>query len=210
MMAIPERETRCDMGKGSLAGVLQVGVLWALQVTTGAQPAAVQVDLNADQRSLVIQLTAERAVTLAREHRLADVAQQRFYEQVTAKDQALRAAQARAAGKAAELARVREARDEIARQREALIASVEQRDRTLAAELSADREDAPDGLCCASPAERPVTESAEPQPISSRCLRSRAVRSAIPSRSIREVTRSQNYHRSNHRRERRTGGPRSP
>src|SRR5262249_38862891 len=91
--------------------------------------------------SLVIQLTAERAVTLAREHRLADEAQQRFYEQLAAKDQALRAAQARAAGNAAELARVRKARDEIARQREELIAAVEQRDLMLAAELSAYREE---------------------------------------------------------------------
>jgi len=58
--------------------------------------AAVQVDLNADQCSLVIQLTAERAVTLAREHRLADEAQERYYEQLEAKDQALRASQTRA------------------------------------------------------------------------------------------------------------------
>src|SRR3954463_10906714 len=129
------------MRKGLLTGALLVGLLWALQVTAGAQPAAVQVDLNADQRSLVIQLTAERAVTLAREHRLADEAQERFYEQLAAKDQALRSAQARAAGNAADLSRVRKARDEIARQREELIAVVEQRDRTLAAELSAYREE---------------------------------------------------------------------
>ena len=126
------------MRKGHLTGALLVGLLWALQLTAGAQPAAVQVDLNADQRSLVLQLTAERAVTLAREHRLADEAQERFYQQLAAKDQALRAAQARAAGQAAELAQVRKARDEIARQ---LIAAVEQRDRTLAAELSAYREE---------------------------------------------------------------------
>ena len=82
------------MRKGALAGALLVGWLWALRVTAGAEPAAGQVDLNADQRSLVIQLTAERAVTLAREHRLADEAQKRFYEQLAAKDQALRASQA--------------------------------------------------------------------------------------------------------------------
>jgi tetratricopeptide (TPR) repeat protein len=124
-----------------LVGALLVGSWWAILGAAGAQPAVIQVDLNADQRSLVIQLTAERAVTLIREHRRADEAQERFYERLAAKDQALRVSQVHAAGNAAELARVRKARDEIARQREALIAAVEQRDRTLAAELSAYREE---------------------------------------------------------------------
>jgi hypothetical protein len=93
----------------ALTGVLG----WAVAVM--ANPSA-SVDLNTDQRALVAQLTAERAITLANERRLADAAQDELYKRLKDKDRALRAAQARANGNANELDRVRKERDEIARQ----------------------------------------------------------------------------------------------
>ncbi|TMQ27520.1 MAG: hypothetical protein E6J90_02440, partial [Deltaproteobacteria bacterium] len=98
-------------------------------------------DLNADKRALVAQLTAERAITLARERRLADAAQEELYHRLAVKDRALRVAEAKAAGNAAERDQARKARDEIARQRQELVAALEQRDRTLAAEVRAYREE---------------------------------------------------------------------
>jgi len=109
-------------------------------VVAMADPAAGG-DLNADTRALVAQLTAERAITLAKERRLADAAQEELYRQLAAKDLALRAAKDLAAGNAAERDRMRKARDEIARQRQDLIAALEQRDRALAAEVQAYREE---------------------------------------------------------------------
>jgi hypothetical protein len=106
-----------------------------------ADASGAHMDLNADQRALVAQLTAERALTLANERRLADAAQEALYGQLAAKDRELRAAQVRAAGNIAELNRVRQARDEITRQRQALVAALEQRDRALAAEVRAYREE---------------------------------------------------------------------
>ncbi|HEX7942083.1 MAG TPA: hypothetical protein VF488_09775 [Gemmatimonadaceae bacterium] len=109
-------------------------------VVAVADPAAGG-DLNADTRALVAQLTAERAITLAKERRLADAAQEELSRRLAAQDLARRAAEAKAAGNAAALLQARKARDEIARQREELVAALEQRDRTLAAEVRAYREE---------------------------------------------------------------------
>jgi Flp pilus assembly protein TadD len=105
-----------------------------------AAPSAEAVDLNADTRSLVAQLTAERALTLANARGQADAAQDELYKQLNDKDRALRAAQARAAHNAAALAQARKDRAELARQREDLVAALARRDQTLAAEVRAYRE----------------------------------------------------------------------
>lgn len=105
-----------------------------------AGPAGAAIDVDADRRFLIEQLTAERAITVARERRLADIEQEQLLELLRAKDRALREAQARAIGNAEELARVRKARDEIARQRRKLVAELAKRDRALAAEVRAYRE----------------------------------------------------------------------
>lgn len=99
------------------------------------------VDLNTDVRSLVAQLTAERAITLANARGQADAAQDELYKQLNDKDRALRSAQAKAAGNAAALALARKDRDEIARQREELVTALARRDQTLAAEVRAYREE---------------------------------------------------------------------
>jgi chromosome segregation ATPase len=109
-------------------------------VVAVADPAAGG-DLNADKRALVAQLTAERAITLARERRLADAALEELSRRLAAQDLARRAAEAKAADNAAALRQARKARGEIARQREELVAALEQRDRTLAAEVQAYREE---------------------------------------------------------------------
>ncbi len=111
------------VARALLVGFLGGAICWRATDAT-ANPGVVIVDLNADQRSLVAQLTAERAITLANERRLADAAQAELYKQLAAKDRAQRAAEARAAGNAAELARVRKARDEIAKARQELIAAL--------------------------------------------------------------------------------------
>jgi tetratricopeptide (TPR) repeat protein len=113
-----------------------------LGLTAAAQPApvAVGIDLNAEQRVLIAQLTADKAITVARERRIAEADQEKLYEQLKVKDQALRVAKRQAAGNAAELAEVRKARGQIARERQALVAALADRDRTLAAEVRAYRE----------------------------------------------------------------------
>lgn len=117
---------------GVMPHALRVAV--AIAVISGAVVAVADPvaggDLNADTRALVAQLTAERAITLAKERRLADGAQEELYHQLAAKDRALRAARAQATGNAAERERARKERDEIARQRQELVAALEQRDRT--------------------------------------------------------------------------------
>jgi hypothetical protein len=140
------RNARRARGRRGLAMVRLLRALLLLCAFTGtlnavADPSGARVDLNADQRALVAQLTAERAITLANERRLADAAQEALYGQLVAKDRELRAVQARAAGNAAELGRVRRARDQIARQRQELVAALEQRDRALAAEVRAYRQE---------------------------------------------------------------------
>ena len=77
---------------------------------------------------------------MARERRLAADDQGALYKQLEAKDRALRAAELRVAGNAAELARVRVERDRIARQQQDVVATLTRRDRTLAAEVTAYRE----------------------------------------------------------------------
>src|SRR5436190_14394305 len=98
-----------------------------------ADSGVAMMDLDADRRAIVLRLTAERAITLASARGLADAAQDELYHQLEIKDRALRAALTRAAGNAAELARVRQARDEIAKQRQELVTALAQRDRMLAA-----------------------------------------------------------------------------
>jgi hypothetical protein len=117
----PARRSRMANGTRHrvVARVLLVGLLcgvmgWAATEAM-AVPAAAEVDINAEQRFLIEQLTADKAITVARERRLADSAQEELYKQLEAKDRAQRAAEARASGNAAELARVRKARDQIAR-----------------------------------------------------------------------------------------------
>ena len=105
-----------------------------------ASPDTTGAAASAERWRLVVELTAERALTLARERRLAERAQTELFDQLQAADRAARSAAARAAGNAAELARVRRARDTIARQRQALIDALAERDRTLAAEVRAYRE----------------------------------------------------------------------
>jgi hypothetical protein len=120
--------------------VVVCGVIGLAATGTAAQPVTAGVDLNAKQRSLIEQLTADKAITVARERRIADADQEALYQQLKAKDRELRVAEAKAAGHAAELARVRKARDQIARERQALVTALTERDRTLAAEVRAYRE----------------------------------------------------------------------
>jgi Tetratricopeptide repeat len=121
---------------GFLCGV--VGVSTTTEAVAG--PAATVIDPTAEQRFVIEQLTADKAMTVANERRIADARQNQLYEQLQATDRELRVAQGRAAGHAAALARVRKARDEIAKQRQELVAALAQRDRTLEAELRAYRE----------------------------------------------------------------------
>jgi len=83
---------------GFLGGVLG----WSAS-DAGADPGVAAVDLNADARALVAQLTAERAINLANARGQADAAQDELYKQLNDKDRALRAAHARAAGNATAL-----------------------------------------------------------------------------------------------------------
>jgi len=128
------------VARALLVGLLS-GVLGGSASDAGADPGVATVDLNADARSLVARLLAERAITLANARGQADAAQDELYKQLNDKDRALRAAQAKAAGNAAALARARKDRDEIARQREELVAALARRDQTLAAEVRAYREE---------------------------------------------------------------------
>jgi hypothetical protein len=121
---------------GFLCGV--VGLSATTEAVAG--PATTVVDPTAEQRFVIEQLTADKAMTVANERRIADAKQNQLYEQLQAKDRELGVAQGRAAGNAAELTRVRKARNEIAKQRQELVAALAQRDRTLEAELRAYRE----------------------------------------------------------------------
>lgn len=66
-------------------------------LTASAQPApsARSVDPNAEQRAraLLAQLTADKAITVARERRIAEADREKLYEQLKVKDQALRLAE---------------------------------------------------------------------------------------------------------------------
>src|SRR5689334_17068767 len=99
---------------------LLCGVI-GLTATALAAPSAASVDLNAEQRDLVAQLTVDKAITVARERRIAEADQEKLYKQLKVKDHALRVAERRAAGNAAKLAEVRRARDQIASERQALV-----------------------------------------------------------------------------------------
>jgi hypothetical protein len=124
-----------------VARTLLLGVLCAaIGLPASAVMAAPAVDLNADQRALIEQLTADKALAVARERRIAADEQEALNRELDAQDRKLRAADARASGNAAGLARVRKERDRIARQRQELVAALAERDRTLAAEVRAYRE----------------------------------------------------------------------
>ena len=114
--------------------------LIAMVATGLAAPSAAGVDLNAEQRALIAQLTADKAITIARERKLAEADQEKLYEQLKVKDQALRVAGRRAAGNASKLAELRRSRGRIATERQALVAALADRNRTLAAKVRAYRE----------------------------------------------------------------------
>jgi len=99
--------------------------------TAAAQPAPVAgaVDLNSEQRVLIAQLTADKAITVARERRIAAADQLTLCEQLKVKGQKVRAAERRASGNAARTAEVRKARDQIASERQALTTALADRDR---------------------------------------------------------------------------------
>lgn len=97
-------------------------------------------DFNVEQRLLIAQLTADKAIMVARERRMAAADQEKVYEQLKIKDRALRAAERRATGNAAKLAELRKAREQVARERQVLVAALVDRDRTLAVELRMYRE----------------------------------------------------------------------
>jgi hypothetical protein len=65
---------------------------------------------------------------VARERRIADADQEALHRQLDAKDRELRAAESKAAGSEAKLARVRKARDALAKQRHALTEALTERD----------------------------------------------------------------------------------
>jgi len=133
-----------DMWSRITMRALLVGLSGALGWSASdasADPGVAMVDLNADVRSLIAQLMAERAITLANARGQADAAQDELYKRLNDKDRALRAAQAKAAGNAAALAKARKDRDEVARQREELVAALARRDQTLTAEVRAYREE---------------------------------------------------------------------
>jgi hypothetical protein len=100
---------------GFLCGVLGLAVTKAMAAPIAA---GAPVDLNADQRALIEQLIADKAITLATARREAYEDRAKLSKDLDAKHRALRAAVARESGNAAELARVRKERDEIARQRQ--------------------------------------------------------------------------------------------
>jgi tetratricopeptide (TPR) repeat protein len=124
--------------------VVVVGIVCGAMGWAAAQPiagrAAAGVDVDAERRFLIDQLTADKAITLATARRIADAKQEELHRKLQARDRALRAAEVRASGNAAELARIRKARDQIAAERQALVTALADRDRTLAAEVRAYRE----------------------------------------------------------------------
>ena len=67
-----------------LMAVLLCGVI-GRPATAQPGPIAASVDLNAEQRALIAQLTADKAITVARERRIAEADQERLYEQLKAK-----------------------------------------------------------------------------------------------------------------------------
>jgi len=121
-----------------------VGFVCGAMGWAAAQPiagrAAAGMDVEAERRFLIDQLTADKAITLATARRIADAKQEELHRQLQARDRALRAAEARAAGNAAELVRIRKARDQIDAERQALVTALDNRGRTLAAEVRAYRE----------------------------------------------------------------------
>jgi hypothetical protein len=122
-----------------IAGVL-CGPLGGTTPEASAGPASVGADLNAEQRALIEQLTADKAIAIARERRLVEADEEKLYDELQAKDRAQRVAERHASGNAAELARIRRIRDQIAAERQALVIALGQRDQALAAEVRAYRE----------------------------------------------------------------------
>src|SRR5258708_1117080 len=121
--------------------VVLVGLLCAaVGLAAMAAPASAGTDLNAEQRALVEQLTADQATAVPRARRVAPAHQPEPDDKLQVQGKGLRTAGARAAGNVAELVRLRKTRDQIATERQALIAALAQRDQALAAEVRAYRE----------------------------------------------------------------------
>jgi len=139
MLVATSNEARNLFATRMLLAALLGGVL-VLTTNAWAAPLAADADLNTEQRALVAQLTADKAITVARERQIAATDQDRLYEQLKNKDQALQLAERRAAGNAARLAELRKAREQIASERQALVVALANRDRTLAAAVQAYRE----------------------------------------------------------------------
>jgi tetratricopeptide (TPR) repeat protein len=115
------------------------GVLCVVMVLS-APAVAAPADLDTDQRALIDKLTADRALAVANERRIAADEQAALNDGLEAQDRAMRAAASKAAGDAAKLAQLRKQRDGIARQRRELVAALAERDQVLAAEVRAYRE----------------------------------------------------------------------
>jgi hypothetical protein len=116
-----------------------LGAMGTAPVAVAAPPATAAV-ADAESRLLVEQLVADKAITVARERRLAEADEEELLAALATKDQALRAAEAEAVGREAELSRVRKARDRIASERRVLVDALAERDLALAAEIGAYRE----------------------------------------------------------------------
>jgi hypothetical protein len=123
-----------------MARPLAIGVLFMMVRLTTAVVAQPSADLDPDRRAVVAKLTADRALAIANERRIAADEYARLNRRLEERDRALRATAARSAGDAAKLHRIRDQRDEIARQRRELVAALALRDATLAAEVRAYRE----------------------------------------------------------------------
>ena len=73
-----------------VARALWVGLLggaMSLAVTEArAAPAVARVEIHAEERFLIEQLIVDEAITMAREHQLADPEQEKLHDQLEAKD----------------------------------------------------------------------------------------------------------------------------
>ena len=114
-----------------MARTLLLGVLCAaIGLSVPAVMAQPTVDLNADQRALIEQLTADKALAVARERRIAADEQEALNRRLDEQDRALRVTEAKVAVYAVTLAQVRRDRDRIAKQRQKLVTN----ERGIAAE----------------------------------------------------------------------------
>lgn len=101
-----------------------------------ASPVDAQQDVNAARRRLQDDLTAQRAVAIARERRLADERETALLAQLEGRDARLRAALRAASASMAEATAARSDLDAVVAERTALVAAIAERDRTYAAEVA--------------------------------------------------------------------------